>query len=109
MRFTDNREIAFQNSIGQHGKASLAMLRRTRYRRLARINRLIADARQRIEIQKVLISQLVRKKRSTNRAFARLRQFEVALHLLLGQREVILAKVRRSPLPAEPCEANPHF
>jgi hypothetical protein len=40
------------------GKASLAMLRRTWYRRLARSNRLIADAQQRIEIQKELISQL---------------------------------------------------
>jgi len=82
-------------------KASLAMLRRTWYRRLAWINRLIAAARQRIEIQKVLISQLVRKKQSTNRAFARLRQFEVELHLLVDQREVILVKVRRSALPAE--------
>ncbi len=77
------------------------MLRRTWYRRLARINRLIAAARQRIEIQKVLISQLVRKKQSTNRAFARLRQFEVELHSLVDQREVILVKVRRSRLPAE--------
>jgi hypothetical protein len=52
------------------------MLHRTWYRRLARINRLIADARRRIEIQTMLISQLVHKKRSTNTAFARLRQFE---------------------------------
>ena len=81
-------------------EASLAMLRWTWYRRLARINRLIADARQRIEIQKVLISQLVHKKRSANRAFARVRQFEVELHLLGDQREVILERVRRSPLPA---------
>jgi phosphatidylserine/phosphatidylglycerophosphate/cardiolipin synthase-like enzyme len=77
------------------------MLHRTWYRRLARINRLIADARRRIEIQTVLISQLVHKKRSTNRAFARLRQFEVELRLLVDQRAVILAKVRRSPLPEE--------
>ena len=77
------------------------MLHRTWYRRLARSNRLIANARQRIEIQKALISQLERKERSTYRAFARLRQFEVALHFLEDQREVILVKVRRSPLPAE--------
>jgi hypothetical protein len=83
------------------GKASSAMLRRTWYSHLARSNRLIAEARQRIEIQKVLLSQLEQKKRSTNRAFARLRQFEVELCLLEDQRVVILAKVRRSPLPAE--------
>ena len=77
------------------------MLRRTWYRHLARINRLIADARQRIEIQTVLISQLVHKKRSTNRAVARLKQFEVELRLLVDQRGVILVKVRRSPLPEE--------
>ena len=76
-----------------------AMLRRTWYRRLARSNRLIADARQRINIQKMLISQLEHKKRSTNRAFARLRRCEVELHLLEDQREVILVKVRRFPLP----------
>jgi hypothetical protein len=88
-------------TIAQRWKASLAMLRRTWYRRLARSNRLIANARQRIEIQKVLISQLEHKKRSTYRALARLRQFEAALHFLDEQREVILVKVRRSPLPAE--------
>jgi len=87
----------------------LPMLCRTWYRRLARSNRLIADARQRIEIQKVLISQLEHKQRSTNRAFARLRQFEAELHFLEDQREVILEKVRRSPLPAELCEANRRF
>ena len=78
-----------------------AMLRRTWYRRLARSNRLIADARQRIEIQKVLISQLEHKKRSTNGAFARLGRFVVDLRLLEDQRGIILAKVRRCPLPAE--------
>jgi hypothetical protein len=104
MRLTDKRRIAFPeyaSTIAQRWKASLAMLRRTWYRRLARSNRLIANARQRIEIQKVLISQLEHKKRSTYRAFARLRQFEAALHFLEEQREVILVKVRRSPLPAE--------
>ena len=50
------------------------MLRRTWCRRLARSNRLIADARQRIEIQKEFISQLEHKKRSTDRALARLRR-----------------------------------
>jgi hypothetical protein len=85
------------------------MLHRTWYRRLARVNRLIADARQRIEFQMVLINQLAPKKRSTNRAFARLRQFEAELHFLEDQREVILEKVRRSPLPAELCEANRRF
>jgi hypothetical protein len=34
---------------------------------------------------------------------------EVDLHLLEDQRGVILEKVRRSPLLAELCEANPHF
>jgi hypothetical protein len=111
MRLTDNREVACQdrprlllsriNLQAVRGKASLAMLRRTWYRRLARINLLIADARRRIEIQVVLISQLVHKKRSTNRAFKRLRQLEVELRLLVDQRGVILVKVRRSPLPEE--------
>jgi hypothetical protein len=85
------------------------MLRRTWYRRLAKSNRLIADARQRIEIQKVLISNLEREERGTRSALARLRRSEVLLQLLKDQREVILEKVRRSPLPAELCEANPHF
>ena len=76
------------------------MLRKTWYRQLAGSNRLIADARKRIEIQKLLISQLEHKERSTDRAFARLRQFVAELHSLQDQREVILVKVRRFPLPA---------
>ena len=85
------------------------MLHRSWYRRLAKSNRLIADARQRIEIQKVLISKLEREERGTRSALARLRRSEVLLQLLEDQRVVILEKVRRSPLPAELCEANPHF
>ncbi len=84
------------------------MLRRTWYRRLARINRLIVEARERIAIQKALIS-LEREERGTRCALARLRRSEVMLRLLEDQREVVLEKVRRSPLPAELCEANPHF
>jgi hypothetical protein len=85
-----------------------AMLRRTWYRRLARINRLIAAARQRIAMQKALISTLEREERGVHSALARLRRSEVLLEVLEDRREVVLAKVRRSPLPAEPCEVNPH-
>jgi hypothetical protein len=91
------------------GKASLALLRRTWYRRLARINLLIVEARQRIAIQKAHISNLEREERGTRSALARLRRSEVMQQLLEGQRKVILEKVRRSPLPAELCEANSHF
>ena len=111
MRLTDNREIAYQNRSSTtaqqqdqpagRGQASLAMLRRTWYRRLAMTNRLIADARLRIEIQKVQISQLTQKTKSTRKALARRRQFEVELQFLEDQRSVILERVRRFPLPAD--------
>jgi hypothetical protein len=101
--------IVQDQPAGGAWEGELAMLRRTWYRHLARINRLIADARQRIDIQKMLICQLEHKKRSTIRAFARLRRFEVELHSLMDHREIILVKVRRFPLPAELCGANPHF
>ena len=78
------------------GQASLAMLRRTWYRRLARINLFIVEAHQRVAMQKALLSNL----RGTRSALAQLRRFEVMLHLLEDDREVILEKVRRSPLPA---------
>jgi hypothetical protein len=77
------------------------MLRSTWYSRLARTNRLIAEARQRIATLKVHISQLEHEERSTSRALARLRQLEVALQLLVDQRVVILERVRRSQLPAD--------
>jgi hypothetical protein len=77
------------------------MLRRTWYSRLARTNRLIAEARQRIAILKVHITQLEHEEQSTGRALARLRQLEVALQLLVDQRVVILERVRRSQLPVD--------
>jgi hypothetical protein len=77
------------------------MLRRTWYSRLARTNRLIAERRQRIATLKVHISQLEHAERSTGRALARLRQFEVVLQLLVDQRVVILERVRRSQLPVD--------
>jgi hypothetical protein len=77
------------------------MLRRTGYRRLARINLLVAEARQRIAIQKALISTLEREERGIHSALARLRRSEVLLELLEDRREVILENVRMSPLPAE--------
>ena len=76
-------------------QASLAMLRRTWYRRLARINLFIVEARHRVEMQKAL----EREERGTRSALARLRQSEVMLQLLEDDREVILEKVRRSALP----------
>ena len=82
------------------GQASLAMLRRTWYRRLARINLFIVEARQRVAMQKALVSNLEREERGTRNALARLRRSEVMLQLLEDDREVILEKVRRSPLPA---------
>ena len=77
------------------------MLHRTWYRRLARTNRLIAEARQRIAILKVHISQLEHAERSTSRVLARRRELEVALQLLVDQRVVILERVRRSQLPVD--------
>ena len=82
------------------GQASLAMLRRTWYRRLARINLFIVEARHRVAMQKALLSNLEREERGTRSALARLRRSEVMLQLLEDDREVILEKVRRSPLPA---------
>lgn len=89
-------------------KASLAMLRRTWYRQLAKSNRLIAAARQRIEIQKVLISNLEREERGTRSALALLRRSEVLLSCLRTSARSSWRTVRRPPLPAELCEANPH-
>jgi hypothetical protein len=82
------------------GQASLAMLRRTWYRRLARINLFIVEARHRVEMQKALLSNLEREERGTRSALARLRRSEVMLQLLEDDREIILEKVRGSPLPA---------
>jgi hypothetical protein len=65
-------------------------------------NRLIADARLRIEIQKVQISQLTQKTKSTRKALARRRQFEVELQFLEDQRSVILERVRAVPLACGP-------
>jgi hypothetical protein len=83
------------------------MLRRTWYGHLARINLFIVEARQRIAIRKAHISNLEPEERGTRSAHVQLRRSEVKLQLLEDQREVILEKVRRSPLPAELCEANP--
>ena len=80
------------------GQASLAMLRRTWYRRLATL--FIVEARQRVAMQKALVSNLEREERGTRNALARLRRSEVKLPLLEDDREVILEEVRRSPLPA---------
>jgi hypothetical protein len=74
------------------------MLRRTWYGRLARINLLIVETRQRIAIQKAHISNLEREERGTRSALARLRRSEVKLQLLEDQREVILEKVRGFPV-----------
>ena len=82
------------------GQASLAMLRRTWYRRLARTNLFIVEARQRVAMQKALVSSLDAEGRGTRCALARLRRSEVMLQLLEDDREVILEKVRKSPLPA---------
>ena len=78
----------------------MAILRRTWYRRLASINRLIAEARQRVKRHQAFISNLKFEEPSTCRAFARLRECRVILQSLLEQREAILVKVRRFPLPA---------
>lgn len=75
------------------------MLRKIWYRRLARSNLRIVEARQRVAIQKALVSNLEREERGTRSALARLRRSEVLLELLEDEREVILEKVRRSPLP----------
>ena len=49
-------------------------------------------------MQKALL--LEREERGTRSALAQLRRSEVMLQLLEDDREVILEKVRRSPLPA---------
>ena len=110
MKLTDNREVAFQNSLrlllskinlqAVRGQASLAMLPRTWYGHLARINLFIVEARQRVARQKALLSNLEREEGGTRSALARLRRSEVMLQLLEDDREVILEKVRRSLLPA---------
>ena len=74
------------------------MMRRTWYRRLARINLFIVEARQRVAMQKALL--LEREERGTRSALAQLRRSEVMLQLLEDDREVILEKVRGSPLLA---------
>ena len=76
-----------------------AMLRKTQYRLLARANRLIAEAKQRINIQRVLISELQQTGRKTSRANTRLVRLVRTLQLLEGQRRVVLERVRRFPLP----------
>jgi hypothetical protein len=76
------------------------MLRRTWYRRLARTNLFIVEARQRVAMQQALVSNLEHDERCSRSALARLRRSEVMLQLLEDDREVILEKVRRSPLPA---------
>ena len=76
------------------------MLRRTWYRHIARINLFIVEARQRVAMQKALLSNLEREERGNRSALAQLRRSEVMLQLLEDDREIILEKVRRSPLPA---------
>jgi len=65
-----------------------------RYRKLAQINRLIVEVRERIKRQKVQIRSLQHEERSTRRATALLRQLEMTLHLMNGHRAVILQRVR---------------
>ncbi|HET6926196.1 MAG TPA: hypothetical protein VFI48_05020 [Hyphomicrobiaceae bacterium] len=65
-----------------------------RYRKLAQINRLIVEVRERIKRQKVQIRALQLEERSTRRATALLRRLEMTLHLMNGHRTVILQKVR---------------
>lgn len=77
------------------------MVREDWYRHLARINRLIAETRERIERLKVHISELENADQSTGKATARLHRFEVTLQLMGDHRAVILRKVRSYPLPVE--------
>lgn|SRR5262245_53313456 len=65
-----------------------------RYRKLAQINRLIVEVRERIKRQQAQILTLQDAKRSTRRATALLRQLEMTLHLMHGHRATILQKVR---------------
>jgi len=65
-----------------------------RYRKLAQINRLIVEVRERIKRQKVQIRALQLEERSTRRPAALLRRLEMTLHLMTGHRAVILQKVR---------------
>ena len=58
-----------------------------------------SDARHRVAMQRALLSNLEREERGTRSALAQLRRSEVMLQLLEDDREVILDKVRRSPLP----------
>ena len=57
------------------------------------------EARQRVAMQKTLISNLEREERGTRGAPARLRRSEVMLQLLEDHREAILENVQRSLLP----------
>ena len=70
------------------------------YRHLARTNRLIVEARERIENLKARISELEDEERSTGRATARLHRFEVTLQLMSDHRAVILERVRNYRLPS---------
>jgi len=65
-----------------------------RYRKLAQINRLIVEVRERIKRQKLQLRALQLEERSTRRATALLRRLEMTLHLMNGHRAVILQKVR---------------
>jgi hypothetical protein len=80
------------------------MVREDWYRHLARINRLIAETRERIERLKVHISELENADQSTGKATARLHRFEVTLQLMGDHRAAILKKVRSYPLP---CGGSP--
>ena len=65
-----------------------------RYRHLAQINLLIVEVRKRIERQKAHLVALEDERRSTTGASARLRQFEMTLHLMNYHRANILEKMR---------------
>ena len=52
-------------------------------------------------MQKALLSNLEHEERGTRSALARLRRSKVMLQLLEDDREVVLEKARRSPLPAQ--------
>jgi len=66
---------------------------------LASANRRIAEARGRIDEQKVFISELERSGSNTQAASALLCQFEGALQAMIADRVLILSHVRTYGLP----------
>jgi hypothetical protein len=72
------------------------------YRHLASANRRIAEARGRIDEQKVFISELERSGSNTQAASALLCRFERALQAMIADRALILSHVRTYGLPESP-------